>query len=386
MQKQALTPQAVTAYSLPSSRCVRIVDIGSQSDLAFVACIEAGTLERQALLLFESIRAFGSLAECPIYALAPRAGLGVGRATRQRLEGWHVEYIDTVLNTECVGTGSTNRVAAAAHIEDTTRHEILVVLDSDTLLLREPDAFRLPPDVDVAVRPVDYKGICTTGPDDPYDDYWRRLCAICGVGYDEIPDVLSYVDQARVKASYNGGLVVARRDRGMLRRWWEFFLASVRAGLRPRAEAVAFRSSTGAVASAGEPDVGLNQAALSLAMWSTTRRVRTLEPSYNYPLHAHDALGGRGVRDFNQLIHVHYHWLFEPDAIADAHLTAPASTLTADTLAWLRARTPFASNGAGATRLADEGPRRTVTTTTLSSMNARQSPWSWSACTARVLL
>ena len=344
-------------------------------DLAYVACIESGVLERQALLLFESIRAFGgSLADCPIYALAPRAGLGVGRVTRDRLESLRVEYIDTVLNTECVEYGSTNRVAAAAHIEETKAHEILVVLDSDTLVLREPAAFRLPRDVDVAVRPVDYKGICTTGADDPYDAYWRKLCEICGVRYDEIPDVRSYVDEVRVKASYNGGLVVARRERGILRRWWQFFQASVRAGLRPRAEAVAFRSSTGPVAAPASRMWGSNQAALSLALWSTTRRALTLEPTYNYPLHAHDALGSRGARDFNQLVHVHYHWLFEPDAIATARITAPSSTLAPDKLAWLRARTPFQATVARETRLTHERPRGTFMTTNSPRMNPLQKP------------
>ena len=251
------------------------------------------------------------------------------------------------------------------------------MLDSDTLVLREPDAFRLPPTVDVAVRPVDYKGICTAGPDDPYDAYWRRLCEICGVGYDEIPDVRSYVDEVRVKASYNGGLVVVRRERGILRRWWEFFLASVRAGLRPRAEAVAFRSSTGAVAAPASRMWGSNQAALSLAIWSTRRAARqvlTLEPTYNYPLHAHDALGSRGARDFNQLVHVHYHWLFEPDAIATARITAPSSTLAADKLAWLRARTPFQATAARETRLTHERPRGTFMSTAPARMNALQQP------------
>jgi hypothetical protein len=340
-------------------------------DLAFVACIETGVLERQALLLFESIRAHaGGYADCPIYALAPRAGLGVGRATRNRLDALKVEYIDTVLNTECVEYGSTNRVVAAAHIEGTTKHEILVVLDSDTLVLREPEAFRLPQDVDAAVRPVDYKGICTAGPEDPFDGYWRKLCETCGAGYDEIPWIQSYVDDVRVKASYNGGLVVVRRDRGILRRWSEFFLASVRAGLRPRAEALAFRSSTGAVAAPASRMWGSNQAALSLALWSTTttRRVLTLEPAYNYPLHAHEALGKRRATDFDRLVHVHYHWLFEPDAIADAAITSPASTLSADKLAWLRARTPFRPLEVPLTS------RRSRGTSAVSEMSAHQKP------------
>ena len=114
-------------------------------DLAFVACIEPGALERQALLLFESIRRFGgALSECPIYALAPRAGFGVGRAVRERLVELRVSYTDEVLNTECFEYGSANRVFAAAHVERTTAHELLVVLDSDTLVLDEPTAFLLP--------------------------------------------------------------------------------------------------------------------------------------------------------------------------------------------------------------------------------------------------
>jgi len=126
-----------------------------------------------------------------------------------------------------------------------------------------------------------------------------------------------------------------------LRRWSELFLASVRAGLQPRAEAIVLRSSTGLVAAPASKMWGSNQAALSLAVWSTTSRVLTLEPTYNYPLHSHEALGARRARDFNQLVHVHYHWLFERDAFADNAITGPTSTLAKEKLDWLRTRTPF---------------------------------------------
>lgn len=311
-------------------------------DLAFVACIEAGILERQALLLFESIRAHaGFLSDAPIYAHAPRAGLGVSEATRARLDELKVRYSEVVLNAECVEYGSTNRVVAAAYVEDTTSHEILAVLDSDTLFLREPAAFALPVNVDVALRPVDYKGICTTGVEDPYDSYWRQLCAVCDVNYEDVPLAPSYVDRVSAKASYNGGLVVARRSVGLLRRWADFFLASVRAGLRPRSQAVAFRSSTGPVTPEASRMWGSNQAALSIAIWSSTKRVQILEPTYNYPLHAHAALGDRAIEDFNELVHAHYHWLLEKDEIDGVALLSPSSNLDSGKLAWLRARTPI---------------------------------------------
>ena len=164
-------------------------------NVGFVACIEGGVLEDQALLLFESIRRYaGRFRDCPIYALSPRTGHDITESARSRLDKLMVTYIDAVLNTECPEYGSANRVAAAAHIEKLYPHEILVILDSDTLFLREPDKILLPPDVDVAVRPVDVKGMCSVGPGDPFDSYWRDLCRCCGTDYDEIPWTESFVD------------------------------------------------------------------------------------------------------------------------------------------------------------------------------------------------
>src|SRR5881227_86992 len=138
------------------------VGIEEKPDVGFIACIEGGVLEAQALLLFDSIRRYaGRFRDCSLYALSPRAGHAISTDARRRLDELGAVYVDTVLNTECPEYGSANRVAAAAHIEDTRPHEILVVLDSDTLFLREPSEFILPPEVDVAVRPVDLKGMST---------------------------------------------------------------------------------------------------------------------------------------------------------------------------------------------------------------------------------
>ena len=173
--------------------------------MGFVACIEGGVLERQALLLFESIRLYtGRFRDCPIYALSPRAGHCVSDDARRRLGALGVHYSDALLNTECPQYGSANRVAAAAHIEETRRHEILVILDSDTLFLREPGAFILPRDSDIMARPVDLKGVSTAGPGDPGDAYWRDLCRCCGVEYERIPWGESFVDGQRIKAKTAG--------------------------------------------------------------------------------------------------------------------------------------------------------------------------------------
>lgn len=309
----------------------------TKPDVGFVACIEGGVLERQALLLFESIRRYaGRFKDCPVYAYSPRAGYGISAEAGKRLGELGVEYNDAVLNTGCPQYGSANRVAAAAHVEATRRHEILVVLDSDTLFLREPEEFILPRGCDVLMRPVDLKGVSTTGPLDECDAYWRDLCRCCRVDYERVPWGESFVDRQRIKANYNGGLIVARGGLGVMRRWADFFFRSVAEGLRPRPGAAVFRAGAGPVGPEAAELWGSNQAALSLAVWSTTRRVRHLPPTYNYPLHLHEHIPPEVARAvFGRLVHVHYHWLFAPDALATNPLFLSSGPLTPEQRDWL---------------------------------------------------
>jgi hypothetical protein len=311
--------------------------------VAFVACIEAGVLEAQTLLLFESIRRYaGRFKDCSLYALSPRAGHSISSGSRRKLEQFGVTHVDRELNTECPQYGSANRVAAAAYIEEMFPHEILVVLDSDTLFLREPSEIELPPEIDVAVRPVDIKGISTSGSLDSFDLYWQDLCRCSGVNYEEIPWRESFVDRQRIKANYNGGLVVARGGLGVLRRWADFFFGSIRKGLKPNTNAGPFRTGAGWIEPAAGNLWGSNQAALSLAIWSTTRRVRELPPTYNYPLTQHEKIDGTLARTvFPEVVHVHYHWLFARDALSANPLWREEGPLSVSQINWLRSLTPI---------------------------------------------
>jgi hypothetical protein len=332
------------AWFTASSNRSSAFEVTEKPDTGFVACIEGGVLEAQAILLFESVRLYTKrFKNCSIYALSPRTGNPISLDARRRLDDLGVHYIDTILNTECPEYGSANRVAAAAHIEDTCRHDILVILDSDTLFLGEPSEFILPAHIDVAVRPADLKGMSTTGQTDSFDTYWRNLCRCCGVDYDEIPWSHSSVDRQRIKATYNGGLVVVRGGLGIMRRWADFFFMSVRRGLRPYSDRPILRAGAGWVEPAAGRLWGSNQAALSLAIWSTSRRVQELPPTYNYPLHLHDQIDPVLAKSiFGRLVHVHYHWLFAKDALPTNPLFSRSGPLSVAQRAWLRSVTPFA--------------------------------------------
>jgi len=305
-------------------------------ETAFVACIERGVLERQALLLFESIRLYtGRFRDCPIYAVSPRAEHSISASARSKLQQLGVVHIEEILNTDCPEYGSANRVAAAAYVEQQHPHDILVILDSDTLFLREPNEILLRPDVDVAVRPVGVKGMCTSGPTDPFDAYWRDLCRCSGVDYDQIPWTESFADRCRIKASYNAGLVIVRRELGIMQRWSDFFFNSVRQQLKPYSHDRRFRTGAGWVESGASRLWGSNQAALSLAVWSTTRNVQELEPTYNYQLTLHNLINKKlRKRVFPNLVHVHYHWLLH-DRASKNPLFDRSGPLSAEQRVWL---------------------------------------------------
>src|SRR4029077_3088226 len=106
----------------------------------------------------------------------------------------------------------------------------IVVLDSDTVFLEPPE---LPVNADVAVRPVDTKGPTSEGPADPFDNYWASLADIAQVPLTILPFVQTTDLGHRVRASYNGGLVMARRSLGLLTQWADLFERSIAAGLKP---------------------------------------------------------------------------------------------------------------------------------------------------------
>ena len=132
--------------------------------------------------------------------------------------------------------------------------------------------------------------------------------SLSGIDYESIPWTRSTVDGVQIKASYNGGLVVTRSRLGILQRWADIFFASARAGLMPDVKRSRFRAGAGWV----DPSVGRwwgsNQAALSLALWSTTRNVVELPATYNYPLHMQDRMNDKKVAHLpDSWVHVHYH-------------------------------------------------------------------------------
>jgi hypothetical protein len=318
-----------------------------QETVVFVLCIESNAIREQALLLIESIRAFaGKYRNAEILAIAPRRNLGVDKDTRAALDALEVRYYEASLNTVCPEYGGANRVYAAAWAAQNSSATTLIVLDSDTLFFHEPEL--LGQHSDVAVRPVDLKGNTTTGPDDEFESYWSALCRFAEIPIDRLPFVQTTIDRINVRSSYNGGYSIVRRETGIMERAAEIFTRAVSADLRPYKGHPAFRvfSSIGFVSHLASEYWAACQVAFSIAAWSTTRQIRTLEARYNVPLHllVQSQHWGPEWIDIDP-VHVHYHWIFNPEYHVDALGLLRRLGVPADRLDWVVAHTPIGCRG-----------------------------------------
>ncbi len=307
-----------------------------ESEIAYLICVEGNRLEPQARLLCESIRTFGGgYRQAPIIAVSPRPHLALGPGARAHLEALDVTCVVEPLNDTGSPYGTINRIVAGAWAETNCSRPYLVLLDTDMVFVGEPTFAR----ADAGVRPVDVKGSASSGAGDPLDAYWARMCGFGGIDLARLPMLATTVDGVPIRASYNGGLTVVRRDLGILRRTREIFFASREEDLRPLAgAALDVVASTGAVGREASEWWGSSQAALSVAIWSTTSDVHVFDERYNVPIHilADPDRSWPMARGFPILLH--YHFLAEAQYREQFRQVLTRVGCSADVRKWIEDR------------------------------------------------
>jgi hypothetical protein len=306
-------------------------------EVEFALLAEAGPLEAQAVLLVESLRRFGGRhAGATVTVASPRPSRRPARATIRALEQLGAEYLALDVAGECAAYVTSWRVHTLAHLERRPGPAVLVQLDSDTLFLGDVGALCV--ETDASARPIDVKGMGTTGPGDRFESYWSELCRLGGVELETLPFVVTTVDGATVRASHNGGFVAARRTSGLFECADELFRRTVAADLRPHAgSGLNIRAGTGEVGTDGSEWWGSAQAATSVAAASLGIDIGPLDDRVNVPVHLWDQLRVKP----EPVIHAHYHHLLEsplpqPNALLDGSVV-----LESDAQVWLQARIPL---------------------------------------------
>ena len=290
--------------------------------IAFIACVESGNLENQALLLFCSIRKYaGRYKNAPIYSFRPRTGDALEKGTLMAFDELNIMHSDEVLNAEFQRYPRANKIFACAKAEERLKEDILVFLDSDTVIVKEPDAFGLSENILAAVRPVDNKNEGSTGSDDSNDEYWKKMYLICGVK--ESSFVETVVGRERIRSFWNSGLVVVRRSEGLFRLWQDNFLKIMRSNHLPGGR-IAF----------------VEQLSLSPTLAKVSDKIKILDYRYNYPLPKRSLLIQPYCdAEIDDLVHIHYHrWFNKPGFL---EMLRPPLNRNSEIYKWISSFLPF---------------------------------------------
>jgi hypothetical protein len=263
--------------------------------IAFILCTEGGALEPESLLMVESFRKYtGKFKDAPLYSFQVREKNDVSAETIAKLTAFGVDHQKVVLNTKYPDYPLANKPLLCAYAEQHVDADIIVFLDSDLVFFSEPTEFLLPPEYDIGIRPEHHQTIGSVGSSDPNEAYWLRLYHIAGVT-DIDRFVTTTVDQKKVRAFWNSGVVAFRRSTGICAAWQRTIEQLVEVGTNITTENWYYE-----------------QSALSATICATTAKVFNFSPGYNYPVHSHNAMPvAEQLGSMEDIVCIHDH-LFRP--------------------------------------------------------------------------
>jgi hypothetical protein len=288
--------------------------------IQFVLCVEAGAMETMALRLVQSLRRWGGkFAWSPVLAIKPRFGASIRQSTLREFDRLAVRYCAIKpLHGMSWFTWMNKPACLIAAEASTSVSDTICWLDTDMLILGEPEALALDDAEEFAACPTD-RNAGTTGDADRFANYWSELSRQLRLSLDELPFVTTHREQERIRLYFNGGLFVYRRET----RFGERFMDSCRRLLVAR------------VKSRDEGITLTDQIALGLTAASMKLRWRSLPWSHNYAvgakLYKNSLYSVDGIRSAKIL---HYHdamWPhFYPQLLSDLQQARP------DVADWLR--------------------------------------------------
>jgi len=246
--------------------------------LVFAFPIERGE-EEFGLALARSIRDFaGSLSRSRILVLSRAAVDSEALAGLAALGAETLAY-DIPAGLPELPFSWLPAAAARAEAEVEGRAGLLAWMAPDSLVLREPSEFLLPPEAALGFRPV-HHALIGSRAGSPPDDYWSAIYQACGADPASAFAVVSTVDRSVLRFYPNAGHLAVRPRAGILRAWAENF------GCLSSAPSVAATYPRD-----GRRPVFSHQAFLAATILSRLPRsaLRELSFAYNYPLHLHSA-------------------------------------------------------------------------------------------------
>lgn len=209
--------------------------MANKPDVTFVCCVESGALEIQTIRMVESFRRWGGrFADAPICAVTPRLGSPLRQETHQAFAKLNVEYLCFRADNPYAWKGFLNRHYSMAAVEKQSKSEFIGWLDSDLIIVDEPDKLILEAGEDFVACPSD-RNMGVAEPTDDFYQYWEKVCRIVGIKIEDLPWVVTERDQQRIRFYINGGVFVYRRSTGLAQAQLDTILRVFNSRIAPRA-------------------------------------------------------------------------------------------------------------------------------------------------------
>ncbi|UCD17820.1 MAG: hypothetical protein JSV44_02645 [Candidatus Zixiibacteriota bacterium] len=281
-----------------------------------------------ARLLAESIRTFaGKYKDSPVWVYIPENLQGRTDETINEMQKLGVEIRTSRTPDDAQWFYYAGKVFAAGKAEAAAEGKaaVLVWMDEDTIVLREPIDFALNKAIGFAYRPVMHNrsGSLYAKPPDPF---WSRIYGKLTLDPDSLFAMVTPADRQTIRAYFNAGLLVVRPGRKILRNWGEQFKILYRDSVLAEMcrENVTYR-------------IFLHQTALVGAVMHTLEKDAMVELSdrYNYPIFFKKMYGAESEFDsIEDVVTLRYDIYFrKPDPDWSDQLIGPA-----DKIAWMKQR------------------------------------------------
>lgn len=254
-------------------------DVTKHEKLVFASIIFPGeSSEKKTLLLIESIRAFGgSLSQAPIWCFTLGNEKSHSKKTNDQLSAFDAKLIHFEIDARTPQFPFIRKALINAQAESAAQDkaDLLVWLDTDTIVLQEPKELLLREGKSLGYRPVHHTNIGSRY-DDPLDFFWTHIYRYCRVPENRVFAMTTHVDGTRIRPYFNAGLLVVRPKRRLLQIWRDIFLRIY--------EAAEFQEL---YKKDNRYKVFIHQAVLAGTILSTLRtdEIEELPSTYNYPLH-----------------------------------------------------------------------------------------------------
>ena len=255
---------------------------GKQEKLVFASnVLPDRASERRVILLIESIRAFGgSLSQIPIWCFTLGNEKKLSGTTKHRLLALNTTFINFKTDTEIPQFPFIRKALLNAQAESMAqgKTDLLVWLNTDTIILQEPKKFLLQDSKSLGCRPVHHT-IIGSRYDESLDPFWTQIYRYCGVSENHVFPMMTHIDGTRIRPYFNAGLLVVRPEKHLLQTWRDTFLKIYKA--------IEFQEL---FKEDERYTVFMHQAVLTGIVLSTlhTDEIEELPTTYNYPLHLYE--------------------------------------------------------------------------------------------------